>query len=159
MTMRKRTFLGASLFAGLAGLSPAAVTAAPKTGRGEILWDSYGVPHVYGKDEAAVFYGFGWAQAQNHGDIVVHLYGESGGGRRSTGGRSSPTATAGCSPTTCRPGRWPGTGPRPPQFRRNLDAFAQGINDYAKANPGKIDPKIAVVLPVSGIDVMAHSHG
>ena len=43
-------------------------------------------------------------------------------------------------------------------FRRNLDAFADGINAYAQANPGKIDPKVAVVLPLSGVDIMAHAH-
>jgi acyl-homoserine-lactone acylase len=156
--MRKRTFLGASLFAGLAGLAPAVSGAAAKTGRGEILWDTYGVPHVYGKDEAAVFYGFGWSQAQNHGDIVVHLYGESRGRAAEYWG-----------PAFADSDRWLLSNDVParalawyrastPQFRKNLDAFAQGINDYAKANPGKIDPKVAVVLPVSGVDVMAHSH-
>jgi acyl-homoserine-lactone acylase len=85
--MRKRTFLGASLalglggFSGLVAPSTQAKPAGSKSfhGRGEILWDTYGVPHVYGKDEAAVFYGFGYAQAQNHGNIVVHLYGEARG--------------------------------------------------------------------------------
>lgn len=157
--MRKRTFLGASLFAGLAGLAPGVSTAATKAaGRGEILWDTYGVPHVYGKDEAAVFYGFGWAQAQNHGDIVVHLYGESRGRAAEYWG-----------PEFAASDRWLIANDVPAralawyrastsQFRKNLDAFAAGINDYAKANPGKIDPKVAVVLPVSGVDVMAHSH-
>jgi acyl-homoserine-lactone acylase len=157
--MRKRTFLGASLFAGLAGLAPGLSTAATKAaGRGEILWDSYGVPHIYGKDEAAVFYGFGWSQAQNHGDIVVHLYGESRGRAAEYWG-----------PEFADSDRWLIANDVParalawyrastPQFRKNLDAFAAGINDYAKANPGKIDPKVAVVLPVSGVDVMAHSH-
>jgi acyl-homoserine-lactone acylase len=162
--MRKRTFLGASLFLGLGGgglVAEAARAATPAkvpAGRGEILWDSYGVPHVYGKDEAAVFYGFGWAQAQNHGDIVVHLYGESRGRAAEYWG-----------PEFADSDRWLLSNDVParavawykastPQFRKNLDAFAQGINDYAKANPGKIDPKIAVVLPVTGVDVMAHSH-
>ena len=45
----------------------------------EILWDSYGVPHVYGEDEQAVFYGYGWAQAQSHGDVIFRLYGEAPG--------------------------------------------------------------------------------
>ena len=162
--MRKRTFLGASLFLGLGGLVPglagAAQTRAAKAshGRGEILWDTYGVPHVYGKDEAAVFYGFGWALAQNHGDIVVHLYGEARGRAAEYWG-----------PEFADSDRWLLSNDVParalawhrastPQFRRNLDAFAEGINAYAEAHPGKIDPKIAVVLPVSGVDVMAHAH-
>ena len=27
----------------------------------EILWDEWGVPHVYAKNEAEMFYGLGWA--------------------------------------------------------------------------------------------------
>jgi acyl-homoserine-lactone acylase len=171
--MRKRTFLGASLFLGLGGLpavlAGAAEAAEPKTrtaktkpqavhGRGEILWDTYGVPHIYGKDEASVFYGFGYAQAQNHGDIVVHLYGEARGRAAEYWG-----------PQFAASDRWMLSNDVParalawykastPQFRKDLDAFAEGINAYNAANPGKIDPKIAVVLPVSGVDVMAHAH-
>jgi acyl-homoserine-lactone acylase len=159
--MRKRTFLGAGLFVGLGGLNAVAEAAAPKgakTGRGEILWDTYGVPHVYGTDEAAVFHGFGYAQAQNHGDIVVHLYGEARGRAAEYWGAefadSDRWLIANGVPE--RAAAWYRAST--PQFRKNLDAFAAGINAYAKANPGKIDPKIAVVLPVSGVDVMAHAH-
>ncbi len=45
-----------------------------------------------------------------------------------------------------------------PQFRGYLDAFAQGINDYARAHPEAIDTEARRVLPVSGIDVVAHAH-
>jgi len=158
----KRSFLRGLLLTGAAASPLGAVAMAapaPKPGsRGEILWDSYGVPHVYGKDEAAVFYGFGWAQAQNHGDIVVHLYGEARGRAAEYWGESfvhsDRWVVANGIPE--RAERW--FKASSPQFRKNLDAFAQGINDYAAANPGKIDPKIAVVLPVTGIDVMGHAH-
>src|SRR4051812_20704117 len=60
----------------LASASPALAAPGP---RGEILWDTYGVPHVYARDEAGAFHGFGYATAQNHGDIVIHLYGEARG--------------------------------------------------------------------------------
>src|SRR5258705_5116286 len=162
--MRKRTFLrtglGAGLFAGLGGLNAVAEAAAPTSaaaGRGEILWDTYGVPPVYGKDEAAVFHGFGYAQAQNHGDIVVHLYGEARGRAAEYWG-----------PEFADSDRWLIANGVPeraaawyrastPQFRKNLDAFADGINPYAKANPGRIDPKIAVVLPAHCVAVMVHA--
>src|SRR5580692_8444494 len=52
---------------------------AETTAHGEILWDTYGVPHIYGKTETGVFYGFGYAQAQSHGNLLIHLYGESRG--------------------------------------------------------------------------------
>ncbi len=45
----------------------------------EILWDRYGVPHIYGRDIPAVFYGYGWAQAQSHANRILRLYGEARG--------------------------------------------------------------------------------
>jgi acyl-homoserine-lactone acylase len=77
----KSLFAAAILSLGLlvANPSPAAPAKAGPGPHGEILWDRYGVPHIYGKDEAGAFYGFGWATAQNHGDIVIHLYGEARG--------------------------------------------------------------------------------
>jgi acyl-homoserine-lactone acylase len=52
------------------------VTAAPALAD-EVLWDSYGVPHIYADSEAAAFKGFGWAQAASHGNILLRMYGES----------------------------------------------------------------------------------
>src|SRR5262245_61265283 len=60
-----------------AGATSASGQQAPA--RNEILWDTYGVPHIYGKDTAAVFYGYGYAQAQSHADELFRLYGEARG--------------------------------------------------------------------------------
>ncbi len=64
----------------LCALTPA-LAAAPDDGKphGEILWDTFGVPHVYGKNEQGVFYGFGWAQVKSHGNLVLRLYGQAQG--------------------------------------------------------------------------------
>src|SRR5690242_18827404 len=40
----------------------------------EILWDNYGVPHIYGKTTANMYYAFGWAQMHNHANLIVQLY-------------------------------------------------------------------------------------
>ena len=48
---------------------------APRVERSEILWDTWGVPHVYGRTVQDVGYGFGWAQAHAHGDAILRLYG------------------------------------------------------------------------------------
>ena len=47
--------------------------------RTEILWDSWGVPHIYGKDAEGLFRAFGWAQMQSHGDLILQLYGQARG--------------------------------------------------------------------------------
>src|SRR5215469_15685335 len=75
----KSLLLGAASVAMLgvpAGSAPAPTSALNEPGpHGEILWDPFGVPHVFGKDEAGVFYGFGWAQVKSHANLVLRLYG------------------------------------------------------------------------------------
>src|SRR3982751_6328842 len=45
----------------------------------EILWDKFGVAHVYAKDAGGLFFGYGYAQMQSHGNLILKLYGESRG--------------------------------------------------------------------------------
>jgi acyl-homoserine-lactone acylase len=151
-----------TMFAALAAMillaAGSAANAAPGP-RGEILWDSYGVPHIYARDEAGAFYGFGYATAQNHGDIVLRLYGEARGRAAEYWGGAANTESDKWILTNgvpARAARW--YRQQPTQFRKDLDAYAEGINAYAKAHPDKIDPAVRQVLPVSGIDVMAHAH-
>ena len=51
----------------------------PAVVKNEILWDTYGVPHIYGTDAESVFYGYGWAQVHSHANTVLRLYGEARG--------------------------------------------------------------------------------
>jgi acyl-homoserine lactone acylase PvdQ len=41
----------------------------------EILWDRWGVPHIFAPDLEQAMYAFGWAQMQSHGDLILRLYG------------------------------------------------------------------------------------
>ncbi|WP_232618361.1 penicillin acylase family protein, partial [Xanthomonas arboricola] len=59
--------------------APQAALAGAGQDSGEILWDRYGVPHIYARTEAGTFYGFGWAQTHSHGNLLLHLYGEARG--------------------------------------------------------------------------------
>ena len=47
--------------------------------RTEILWDTWGVPHIYAKNERELFQSFGWAQMQSHGNLILRLYGQARG--------------------------------------------------------------------------------
>jgi acyl-homoserine lactone acylase PvdQ len=148
-------------FAGVAGAdlsgaqSPARRAAVLKN---EILWDKYGVPHIYGKDAAAVFYGYGYAQARSHGDEIFRLYGESRAkGAEYWGEKYEATAVWLLkNDVPARAKSWYDA--QQPAFKSNLDAFAKGMNDYAAANAQAIDPDVKVVLPVNGADVVAHAH-
>lgn len=150
-----RNLVFAAALAVSVATSPASAQAAPK---GEILYDTYGVPHIYGKDEASVFYGFGYATAQNHGDVVVKLYGQARGRAAEYWGPAEIESDKWVIANGIyeRAKAW--YAQEPASFRANLDAFAAGMNAYAKAHPEKLDPSVRQVFPITGVDVMAHGH-
>ncbi|MDJ0732567.1 MAG: acylase [Nostocaceae cyanobacterium] len=122
----------------------------------EILWDTYGIPHIYAKDTKSAFYTFGWAQMHSHGNLLLRLYGQARG-----------KAAAYWGEDYLQSDRWIWTMGVPsrasawykaqnPDFRSYLDAFADGINTYAKQHPDLIDDDVEVVLPVTGEDILAH---
>ena len=157
MTLAIRLLLTLALVSFIGPSTPmAAAQEAPA--RNEILWDKYGVPHIYGRTAAAVFYGYGYAQAQSHADEILRLYGES----RARGAEywgSEYEATAVWLIKNDVPARsktWYDA--QQPGFKANLDAFARGMNDYAAAHPNAIDVSVKAVLPVTGLDVVAHAH-
>ena len=41
----------------------------------ELLWDTWGVPHIFARNSEELFGAFGWAQMQSHGDLILRLYG------------------------------------------------------------------------------------
>jgi acyl-homoserine-lactone acylase len=66
----------------IVGLAPraapasAALRPAPKA---TLLWDTWGVPHIVATDEPGLFRAFGWAQMENHADLLLRLYGQARG--------------------------------------------------------------------------------
>jgi acyl-homoserine-lactone acylase len=152
-----KSVIAAALLAWGAFAAPIPCSAAPAP-HGEVLFDTFGVPHVYGKDEASAFYGFGYATAQNHGDIVLKLYGEARGRAAEYWGDSEVESDKWVLANDVyeRAGRW--YKEQPAHFRADLDAFAAGINAYGKAHGDKLDPAVRQVLPITGVDVMAHAH-
>lgn len=122
----------------------------------EILWDDWGVPHVYAGDAEALLHAFGWAQAEAHGDLVLELYGEARGRAAEYWGPEHAEADR-LVRTLGIPGRardWYRV--QDPVSRRLLDAFADGFNAYARAHPERIDDRVETVLPVTGSDPLAH---
>ncbi len=142
---------------GSAELTPAAESE-PDPLQAEILWDTYGVPHIYGPDAETVFYGYGWAQVASHANTVLRLYGEARGKGAEYWGAEYEETTKWLimNDVPARAKQWYDA--YSPEFRAKIDAFAEGMNAYAAAHPEAIDPELAVVLPVSGVDVVAHAH-
>ena len=124
--------------------------------KADVLWDKFGVPHIFATDRASMFYAHGWAQMQNQANLLLRLYGESRGRGAEYWG-----------PSNLELDRWVQLNDVPerakawytaqdPTFRSYLDAFARGINDFAKAHPEAIDADKRLVLPVTAVDVVGH---
>ena len=148
--MAFRPFIAAAALALTLAAPAAAPAASPGAApHGEILFDTFGAPHVYAKDEAGVFYGFGYATAQNHGDLVLKLYGEARGRGAEYWGEAEAASDRWviANDVYTRAKAWYAL--QPPAFRKDLDAFAAGMNAYAAAHPDKIDPSVRQVLPVN----------
>ncbi len=122
----------------------------------EILWDTYGIPHIYAKDNSDLFKAFGWAQAQSHGNLILQLYGQARGKAAEYWGPkyfdSDEYVVKMGIPTNSL--QWYDS--QSPEMQSYLDAFAQGINQYIMENPDDIEEKFKEVLPISGVDILAH---
>ena len=124
--------------------------------RAEILWDTYGVPHIFAQNRNSLAYAFGWAQMQNHSDLMLRLVAQARG-----------NAAAMLGPDYLEDDRWVWTldlvgaaqrtlDAQPADMRAHLVAFTDGINAFAKANPKLIGDSVRAVLPVRPVDVLAH---
>ena len=145
---------------GVAALALAALLYSARpfaAGDTEILWDRYGVPHIYAADRESMFYAHGWAQMRNHADLLLRLYGESRGRAAEYWGGDANLELdrwVQLNGVPERARRWYDA--QDPLFRRYLDEFARGINEFAAKNPGAVGAEYARVLPVSGVDVVGH---
>jgi len=132
------------------------IQAAPQTGT-QILWDTYGIPHIYGENSKRLFYAFGWAQMQSHGNLILRLYGQARGQAAEFWGEDYLESD-----------RWVQTMGIPnraqawyesqnPIFRNYIDAFVGGMNAYAKQHPEALTQELKVALPLKPVDVLAHA--
>ncbi|MEX6686458.1 acylase [Danxiaibacter flavus] len=124
--------------------------------KNKILWDTYGVPHVYAGSVAGMYYGFGWSQMHSHASLLLQLYGEARGKAAEYWGERylmldkkilSFDVPSIADKMYTKQNAF---------YKTYLDAFAKGINDYAAAHPEDIDTVYRQVLPVKPQDVLAH---
>jgi acyl-homoserine-lactone acylase len=126
------------------------------SGSAEILWDTYGVPHIFANDREGLARALGWAQMRNHGDLLLRLYAQARGRGAEVLGESYLEDdrwvwTMGIPP---RSTEW--LSAQSPGMRAHLTAFVAGINEFASANPGMIGDSVRAVLPVTETDVLSH---
>jgi acyl-homoserine-lactone acylase len=122
----------------------------------EILWDTWGVPHIYSQTRTELGHGFGYAQMQSHGDLILRLYGQARGRGAEYWG-ADYLASDRLTHTMGIPARaqaWDAA--QTPAMRDYLTAFVAGLNTYATEHPDAISPQYRPVLPVTVTDVLAH---
>lgn len=128
-------------------------------GRAEILWDQFGIPHIYGPDLLSVARGLGYAQMENHAESLLanvaaargrsaEYFGAGAGGANVTNDVQVRTEDI---PRRAR--RWIDEGGA--EQRAIIEAFADGVNEYAARHGDTIDPAFRAVLPFVPTDVTA----
>jgi acyl-homoserine-lactone acylase len=141
------------------GAAPSADLGLPPGARAEILWDRYGIPHITARDMEALGHAFGWAQARNHADLLLSLYGQSRARGAEYWGAHNLDADRWLQTVRLPAYARQALDDQTPEVRQYIEAFADGINAYARAHPDAIIDSVRVVLPVTAADVMAQSIG
>lgn len=122
----------------------------------QIAWDTWGVPHITANTIEDLFYAQGWAQMNNHANLILELYGSSRGQGAEYWGQSKLqndmlVHTLGFSELA---DEWETK--QDPELKTIYKSFIEGMNAYAKAHPESIDDKNKVVLPLTTKDVNMH---
>jgi acyl-homoserine-lactone acylase len=129
--------------------------AAPAKGT-EILWDTWGIPHISAPDHPSLFFAYGYAQMEAHSELLLRLYAQARGRGAEIYGEPYLAAD-----------RWVRTNGIParakewakgqsPQFGPLIVSFVDGLNTWAKEHQGDLSAEAKMVLPISVEDVYAH---
>lgn len=122
----------------------------------EILWDRYGVPHIFAPDHASLFQAYGYAQMEAHSELLVRLYAQARGrGAEFYGAQyldSDKWVRTNGLPDTAR--QW--AAGQTPEFGALIQAFAKGLNQWASEHTADLSPEAKAVLPLTPEDVYAH---
>lgn len=149
----------------LAAPAVASVASVPTNGT-EILWDRYGIPHIFAPDHPSLFYAYGYAQMEAHSELLLRLYAQARGRGAEFYGdvrRRSPRSPE----SYLESDRWVRTNGIPEraklwasqqstEFAPLLRAFVAGLNAWANEHPDALSAPARAVLPVSVEDVLAH---
>ncbi|MEN8188163.1 MAG: acylase [Bacteroidota bacterium] len=123
----------------------------------EIIWDKWGVPHIYAQNDSSAFFAEGWAQMHNHGNLILELYGRSRGKSAEYWGENRLDDdillhTLGF-PEIAK--KWAET--QYPETKELIQSFVNGMNAYAQTNPNAFAEENKVVLPIQYDDVNLHA--
>lgn len=121
-----------------------------------IVWDEWGVPHIYADTEADVLYAQGWAQMHAHANLILELYGSARGKAAEYWGEEKLQDDILIHTLEIPKIAESWKEKQDPEMKKLLEAFVKGMNDYAEENPNQIKEENEIVLPLSVDDLNQH---
>ena len=122
----------------------------------EILWDRYGVPHIFAPDHPSLFQAYGYAQMEAHAELLVRLYAQARGRGAEFYGtqylESDRWVRTNGLPDTAK--QW--AAGQSAGFAPLIQAFAKGLNAWAAEHKAELSAEAQGVLPLTVEDVYAH---
>jgi acyl-homoserine-lactone acylase len=142
-----------ALFVGAAARPDGAIVPTQGT---EILWDTWGISHIFAPDRPSLFFAYGYAQMEAHSELLLRLYAQARGrGAEIYGAQYLDTdkwvRTNGI-PDRAR--EWAKR--QSPEFGPLIVSFAAGLNAWAAEHAADLSAEAKAVLPVTVEDVYAH---
>ena len=126
---------------------------------GEILWDNYGIPHIYAADVPSVIRGYGYAQMEAHAETVLSNLARARGRAAEYFGAGPGNAYVQSDiqvRTFDIPGRAQLWLARGGELQRDyLGAAVAGMNEYAALHGDTIAPALRQLLPIVPEDLLA----
>ena len=129
-----------------------------KISENEILWDNWGVPHIYSTNEANLYYSFAWAQMHSHGNLILKLYGEGRGKAAEYWGNDKLETDVMIQKFNLSQMAHLNFSSLSDRETAILQSFAEGINAYAKTHYESIPEELRVVLPIEPVDIISHTY-
>lgn len=123
----------------------------------EIKWDTWGIPHIKGDNNADTYYAFGWAQMKAHGDLILKSYGKSRGlASEYWGGENKNLQSDQLTRKLQVPQRaqeWYDL--QNEEMKTLLSSFVAGMNAYCNQHEDEISDDLKVVLPIKNTDPLS----
>jgi len=155
MKILQRTLATLALLAAAFTSTTSASTALPAKGT-EILWDRYGIPHMFAPDHASLFYAYGYAQMEAHSELLVRLYTQARGRAAELYGEqyldSDRWVRVNGIPELAK--QW--ATQQSPEFAPLLSAFVEGLNAWGREHSDSLSAAAKAALPFKVEDVLAH---
>ena len=155
--LRRTSFALAFVLAlGLGGFAtPARAADVPAKGT-EILWDRYGIPHIFAPDHASLFYAYGYAQMEAHSELLIRLYAQARGRGAEFYGEQYLADDRWVRTNGLPALAKQGAAGQTAEFAPLIQAFAAGLNAWAAEHKAELSPAAQAVLPLTVEDVYAH---